>query len=157
MYARTHARTHAYTPFYGSLDFVRETRVEPVPREKFTHSHLSDDQWFFICFLHLLRSMASYLFNLHARQSFSQSLSKFSLVYLLVWHPPLHIPYITSPSHCLLFTAHTQLDQHDLLTTPLTSSLKYLWASAGDIPMSGSNIKQKNRKIKGLSTSHQKF
>ena len=25
-----------------------------------------------------------------------QSLSKFSLVYLLAWHPPLHIPYISS-------------------------------------------------------------
>jgi len=27
-----------------------------------------------------------------------QSLSKFSLVYLLAWHPPLHTPYISSPS-----------------------------------------------------------
>jgi len=39
---------------------------------------------------------------------FPQSLSKFSLVYLLAWHPPLHIPYryIPSPNHCLLFAAH---------------------------------------------------
>jgi len=35
-----------------------------------------------------------------------QSISKFSLVYLLAWHPPLHTPYISSPSHCLLFAAH---------------------------------------------------
>ena len=34
------------------------------------------------------------------------SLSKLSLVYLLCWHPPLHTPYISSPNHCLLFTAH---------------------------------------------------
>jgi len=27
-----------------------------------------------------------------------ESLSKFSLVYLLAWHPPLHTPYISSPS-----------------------------------------------------------
>ena len=27
---------------------------------------------------------------------------KFSLVYLLAWHPPLHTPY----NHCLLFAAH---------------------------------------------------
>jgi len=37
---------------------------------------------------------------------FPQSLSKFSLVYLLAWHPPLHTPYISSHSQCLLFTAH---------------------------------------------------
>ena len=53
-----------------------------------------------ICFLHLLWSTASPLFNLHAWQSFS-TISKISLVYLLAWHPPLHIPYISSPNHCL--------------------------------------------------------
>jgi len=36
---------------------------------------------------------------------FPQS-SKFSLVYLLAWHPSLHTPYISSPNHCLLFAAH---------------------------------------------------
>jgi len=36
---------------------------------------------------------------------FAQSLSKFSLVYLLVWHLPLHTPYISSTYHCLLFAA----------------------------------------------------
>jgi len=33
-----------------------------------------------------------------------QSLSQFSSVYLLAWHPPLHTPYISSPSHCLFFS-----------------------------------------------------
>ena len=37
---------------------------------------------------------------------FAQSFSQFSLVYLLVWHPSLHTPYISSPNHCLLFAAH---------------------------------------------------
>jgi len=37
---------------------------------------------------------------------FPQSLSNFSLVYLLAWNPPLHTPYNSSPSHCLLFVAH---------------------------------------------------
>jgi len=37
---------------------------------------------------------------------FPQSLSKFSLVYLLAWHSPVHTPYISSPNHCLLFAAH---------------------------------------------------
>jgi len=35
-----------------------------------------------------------------------QSLSKFSLASLLVWHHPLHTTYVFSPNHCLLFTAH---------------------------------------------------
>jgi len=37
---------------------------------------------------------------------FPQSLSKFSLVYLLARQSQLHTPYISSPNHCLLFTAH---------------------------------------------------
>jgi len=40
---------------------------------------------------------------------FSQSVLKFSLVYLLAWHPPLHTPYISSTNHCLLFTAHAHI------------------------------------------------
>jgi len=59
-----------------------------------------------ICFLHVIQSMASSQFNLHAWQSFPQSLSKFSFVYLLAWHPQLHTPYISSPNHCLLFKPH---------------------------------------------------
>ena len=36
---------------------------------------------------------------------FPQSLSTFSLAYLLAWHRPLHTPYISSPNLCLLFAA----------------------------------------------------
>jgi len=50
------------------------------------HGHQSS----LICFLHLLRTMASSLFNFHAWQSFCTISVQFSLVYLLVWHPPLH-------------------------------------------------------------------
>jgi len=40
---------------------------------------------------------------------FAPPLSRSFLVYLLVWNPPLHTPYIFSPNHCLLFAtyAHT--------------------------------------------------
>jgi len=40
---------------------------------------------------------------------FAQPLSKSFLVYLLVWRSALHTPYISPPSHCLLFAtlAHT--------------------------------------------------
>jgi len=37
---------------------------------------------------------------------FEQPVSKSSLVYLLIWHSPLHTPHISSPNHCLLFAAH---------------------------------------------------
>jgi len=53
-------------PFYGSLDFVRVNMGEPVPEETFTHSHYRGHQSSLICFLHLLRSMASSLFNFRA-------------------------------------------------------------------------------------------
>jgi len=45
--------------------------------------------------------------SIHVPDSlFTQYLSKFSLVYLLSWHPPLHTPYISSPNHCHLFATH---------------------------------------------------
>jgi len=37
---------------------------------------------------------------------FAQPLSTSSLVYLLVWSTPPHIPYISSPNQCLLFATH---------------------------------------------------
>jgi len=46
-------------------------------------------------------------YSIHKLYSlFPQSLSKFSLVYLLAWHPPLHTPYISSPNHYPLFATH---------------------------------------------------
>jgi len=64
--------THTHTqPFYGSVDFVWDNPGEPVPEETFTHSHSSWSSIILICFLHLLRSMVSSLFNPRALQSFS--------------------------------------------------------------------------------------
>jgi len=57
----------------------------------------------FISFFHLPRSICS---NYMLGNLFAQPLSMSSLVYLLVWSPPLHIPYISSPSQCLLFASH---------------------------------------------------
>ena len=92
--------------FYASLNFWK-TRGSWYQKKTFIHSHLS---W---------SSITTYLlppsFMIHGilpvqfmclAVFFPQSLSKFSLVYLLVWHPPLHTPYISSPNHCLLFAAH---------------------------------------------------
>jgi len=40
---------------------------------------------------------------------FAQPFSRSSLVYLLVWNPPLHTPYISLPNHCLLFITHARI------------------------------------------------
>jgi len=93
-----------HTTFYGSLDFVQDNPGEPVPEETFTYSHLLWSSIIPYCIIHLLWSVASSLFNLRAWQSFS-AISKFSLAYLLAWHPPL-TTYISSPNHCFLFAAH---------------------------------------------------
>ena len=49
------------------------------------------DPWHPLCSIYVLDSL------------FARSLSKFSLVCLLAWYPPLHTPCISSPNHCLLF------------------------------------------------------
>ena len=100
---------HTYTqPFYGSLDSVRDN---PVSRKQKKHSstHIyHSHQSSLIRFLHLIRSTVSSLFNLlYMPDSLSaESLSKFSFVSLLPWHPPLHTPYISSSNHGLLFASH---------------------------------------------------
>jgi len=63
-----HKSTHTQ-PFYGSMDFVQGNPGEPVPEQTFTHSHLSWSSIVPICFIHLIRSMASSLFNPCAWQS----------------------------------------------------------------------------------------
>jgi len=73
-------------------------------QKKHSPTHHPDHQPNFITFFHLPRSIASSLFKLHAWQSFAQPLSTSFLVCLLVWSPPPHIPYISSPEQCLLFT-----------------------------------------------------
>ena len=92
----SHHITYIIQPFYGYiLDFVRDNPGEPLPEETLTHSHLS---W---------SSVISYLLPPSITiqdvpdSLFPQYLSKFSLVYLLGWHPPLHTPYIS----CLLYTS----------------------------------------------------
>jgi len=68
----THAHAHTYTqPFYCSLHFVQDKSGEPVPEERFTHSHLS---WSSVIpyLLHPSSTIHGIpLFNLRAWQSFS--------------------------------------------------------------------------------------
>jgi len=55
-------------------------------------SYIYYDPWHSLCSIYMPDSL------------FPQSLSKFSLVYLLAWHPP--------PHHCLLFAAHAHTVLH---------------------------------------------
>jgi len=116
---RLHACVHACSsadtiPYYYNsftvLWILSGTTWENQYWKKHSSTHTySDHLSSFICFLHLLRSTASCLFSiLYVPDSlFAQPVTKSSLVYLLVWHNPLHTPYISSTNHCLLFTAHT--------------------------------------------------
>jgi len=96
-----HARTHAHT-FHGSLDFVRDNpgastrrNIHPltpivVINHPLSASFIYYNPWHPLCSIYVPDGL------------FPQSLSKFYLVYLLAWHPPLHTPYISSPNLCLL-------------------------------------------------------
>ena len=61
--------THTHN-FFMALDFVRDNQAEPVQEHSPTYTYRGH-QSSHICFIHLLRSMASSLFNSNARQSFS--------------------------------------------------------------------------------------
>ena len=76
-------------------------------QKKHSPTHHPNHHPIFISFFHLLRSIASSLCKLRARQSFSQPLSTSFLVYPLIWSPPPHIPYISSPNQ---FAPFPQID-----------------------------------------------
>ena len=103
---KTHTHTHTHNRFTALRIFVWDNSDEPVPEETFTHSHLS---WSSIVpyLLHPSTTIHGILpvQSMHPTD-FSHNLSKFCLVCLLAWHPPLHTPYISSPDHCLLFGTH---------------------------------------------------
>jgi len=62
--------------------------------------HPSDHQTSFINFLHLLRSIASICSIYVLDSPFPQTLSRSSLVFLLVWNPLLHTPCISTIAAC---------------------------------------------------------
>jgi len=107
----THTHTHTYTHTHTHNCFMALWTLSGTTcmsryQKKHSPTHTyRGHQSSLISFLHLLRSMASSLFNLRAWQSFfTMSLQAF--FGLPLWHPPLHTPYISSPNHCLLFAAH---------------------------------------------------
>ena len=86
--------------------FVRDYPGEPVPEETFTHppSWSSSNLYQLLpsTMIHSILPVQITCLEIF----FAQRLSTSSLVYLLVWSPPPHIPYTSSPNQCLLFAAH---------------------------------------------------
>jgi len=84
----------------GQLGWATTTRnIHPftpvvVINHPLSASSIYSDPWHPLFLIYVLDSLLP------------QSFSKFSMVYYLAWHPPLHYPYISSLTHCLLFTAH---------------------------------------------------
>jgi len=85
--------------------FVRDYPGEPVPEETLTHP----PSWSSSNLYQLLPSTMIHsilLVQITCLAIFVHNLSVSSLVYLLVWSPAPHIPYIPLPNQCLLFVAH---------------------------------------------------
>jgi len=97
----------------------RTTRVSRYQKKQFTHSHLSHST--VIPYLLPPSTKIHGILPVHftcLTVFFPQSISKFSLVYILAWHPQLQTPYISSPKHCLLFTAHAHTTTNCFAVVP---------------------------------------
>jgi len=98
-----------------------------VSRYQKKHSPTQHSSWSSIipiCFLHLLRTMASSVFNPRALQSFSTISFQVLFGLPLGLVPSTHTPYISLPNHCLLFAAHA----HTIATCSLKPGrLKPIW------------------------------
>jgi len=93
-------------PFYGSLDFVRDNPVSRYQKKHSPTHTYHDYQSSFICFLHLLQSMASSVFNLCAWQCFSTVTLQLPLVFLT---QSLSSFCNTCPYHQNLFYCSTEI------------------------------------------------
>jgi len=84
--------------------FVRDYPDEPVPEE--TSTDHPDHHPVFISLFHLLRSVASSLYKLHAWQSFCTTALRIVFGLPLGLGPPPHVPYISWKSQ------HTKIPWH---------------------------------------------
>jgi len=98
---------HTHNHFTALWILSGTTRVSQYQKKYSpTHTHRGH-QSFLICFIHLLIHGILPVQSTCLTVFFPQSLSKFSLVYLLAWYPPFRTPYISSSNYyLLLFTTH---------------------------------------------------
>jgi len=102
--AVTHKHTHAHIRFAACCILSGTTPGEPVPEETFTHSHLS---WSSIIPYLLPPSITIHGIQFTCLTVFFHNLSP-SFFWSTSWPGT-----ISSPNHCLLFTAHA----HTIATT----------------------------------------
>jgi len=90
-------------PFYGPLSgTTRVSRYQKIHSP--THLSWSSSNLCQLLPSTTIRNIVPVQFS--CLKVFAQPLSMSSLVYLLVWSPPPHTPYISSPNQCLLFATH---------------------------------------------------
>jgi len=114
------------TPLFNGLwSGTTGTRVGRYQKKHSpTHTH-PDHRTSFINFLHLLRSIESFLFSLRARESFSTTSPWSFLVFLLFLDPLLRTTCISSPSHRILFAAHVHTNTACSAVLPINRSFLY--------------------------------
>jgi len=106
-------------PFYGPLSGT--TQMSGY-QKKHSPTQRPDHHPIFVSFFHLLCDPQHHpCSNCVLGSLFAQPLSTSFLVYLLVWSPPPHIPYICSPSQCRLFATHA----HTIATCFAVVSILY--------------------------------
>jgi len=115
LYLKSARTTTLYSPLSGT------TRMSQH-QKKHSPTHLSWLSTNLYQLFNLPRSTASSL--LRAWQSFCTllSISISYLVYLLLWSPPPHTPYISSPNQCLLFATHADTTEGCFAAVPFTHS-----------------------------------
>jgi len=94
----THTCTHNH--FMTLWILSGTTRVSQYQKKHSPTHTYHGHQLSLICFIHILRSMASSLFNPHAWQSFS------TISLQVFFGLPLGLAHISSPDHCHLFATH---------------------------------------------------
>jgi len=96
-------------------------RSYPEPTQTFTHSHLSGSSTVLYQLPSSTTIHSNPLLNLRAWRSFCTT--SLQVILVLVWNPPLHTPYISSPNHCLFFATRVTCPHHVTIATRFASKI----------------------------------
>ena len=128
--SKFHTHTHTHTTVLRLYGFCpgqpgwagTRSNIHPltpivVINRRLSASYIYYDPWHPPYSIHVLYSL------------FPQSLSKFSLVHLLAWHPALHTPYISSHNHCLLFDVYLNTVKNCIRQSSVINGANLDWLS----------------------------
>jgi len=105
--------------YNNTTTVLRTTRVSRY-QKKHSPTHPPDHHPIFVSFFPSTTIHSILLVQITFLAIFLHNLCP-CLVYLLVWSPPPHIPYISSPNQCLLFAARA----HTIATCFAVVSILY--------------------------------